>query len=132
MIYHKMLTQIDKAHHHVGIAEKTTVLLGHHRGSRGRVRRFIRVHNSAASISVLQDGVIQIQHVHGSCGVSLEQERTGPVRQPEDGEDLPLHLSALLALQPPLDEAGLNVILQGEVSLHCVREHTATTRHYQS
>ncbi len=119
-----VLTQIDKAHHHVGIAEKAVVLLGQHRRSRGGVRRFIRV---------LQDGVIiQIKHEHGSRGVPLLQERTGPVRQPEDGEDLPLHLPALLALQPPLEEAGLNVIIQTEVCLHCVRERAVATRHYQS
>lgn len=44
-------------------------------------------------------------------------DRPRAVRQPQDGEDLPLHLSALLAPQPPLDEAGAHVVVHGEVGV---------------
>lgn len=125
-----MLTHIDKTHHHVGIIQKAAVLLAHHRWSRGRVNRFIREHT--VLVSVLQDGVVQIQHVHGSCGVSLVEERPGAMRQAEDGEDLPLHLSALLTLEPPLDETRLNVIIQSKVCAHCICDHTPNTCQHKS
>lgn len=45
-------------------------------------------------------------------GVNL---RPRSVRKTQDGEDFALHLPALLAAQPPLDEAGTHFVVRGDV-----------------
>lgn len=57
-------------------------------------------------------------------GVNL---RPRSVRKTQDGEDFALHLPALLAAQPPLDEAGTHFVVRGDVWESDLRGHTAET-----
>lgn len=48
-------------------------------------------------LRVSRDGVVQVQHEHRSSVMFGVDQRPWTVRQPQDGEDLPLHLPSLLA-----------------------------------
>lgn len=80
-------------------------------------------------LGVCGDGIVQVQHEHRGSVLSGVDVRTRTVRQPQDGEDLPLHLPALLAPQPPLDEAGAHLVVHGEVGEGDLRgQHAVTPR----
>lgn len=121
------LTEIDKAHHHVCVIQEAAVLRGHHGGDLGRYNGLVV--GISGRLCVCRDGVVQVQHEHRGSVVFGVDVRPRTMRQPQDGEDLPLHLPALLAPQPPLDEAGAHFVVHGEVGEGDLRgQHAAAPR----
>lgn len=103
------LTQVDEAHDHVGVVEEGAVLrAGHGHGHRLATTPL----RSRGALRSLCQGVVEAQHEARSRrqpprgrGRRLPGRRARAVRQPQDGEDLPLHLPLLVRLQPPVEEA---------------------------
>lgn len=59
---------------------------------------------------LLGHGVVQVQHEQRRRVVlPVRQMRPRPVRQPQDGQDLLLHLPLLVRAQPPVNEARVSV-----------------------
>lgn len=57
-------------------------------------------------------GVVQVEHEERRRGRLLPGgEGPRPVRQAQDGEDLPLDLPALVIAQPPVNEAGVHMVV---------------------
>lgn len=107
-------TYIDKAHDHVCIIQEVVVLQAGDgrclRGEDGLVWIGVPV-----VVHLRGHGVVQVQHEHGGRVVLAVEVRSRPVRQPQDGEDLPLYLPALLASQPAVNEAGVELVVHGKV-----------------
>lgn len=121
-----VLTEVGKAHHHVRVIQEAAVLRGHDGGGLGRgdglvIRKSLRP-------GVRGDGVVQVQHEHRGSVVLGVEVRPRTLRQPQDGQDLALHVPALLAPQPPLDEAGAHLVAHGKVGEgDLCGQHAATT-----
>lgn len=118
----RALTQVDEAHDHVGLGEEVAVLQAGQRRPLGAEDGLVRVGEALALLGrrprrplLHGHGIVEVQHEHGGRVVLAVEVRPRAVRQAEDGEDLPLHLAALGAAQPPVDEAGVHLVVQREV-----------------
>lgn len=57
-------------------------------------------------------GIVQVEHEQRGGGRLLAgRERPGTVRQAQDGEDLSLDLPAFVIAQPPVNEAGVHMVV---------------------
>lgn len=112
------LTQVDEAHDHVSLGEEVAVLqagqgwpLGAEDGLVGVGEAFALLSGGPRHPLLHGHGIVEVQHEHGGRVVLAVEVGPRSVRQAEDGEDLPLHLAALGAAQPPVDEAGVHLVV---------------------
>lgn len=113
------LTHVHKAHDHVCLGEETAVLQTGQGWPLSAEDGLVRVGETFATFTgalfLHRHSIVEVQHEHGSRVVLAVQVGPRPVRQAQDGQDLPLHLPALLAPEPPVDETRVHLVLQGEV-----------------
>lgn len=124
------LTEVDEAHDRVCVIQEAAVPRSHGRlGLCGQRRLVVGI---SEQLRARGDAVVQVQHERGCSVVLGARVRPRPVRQPQDGEDLALHLSALLAAQPSLQEAGARADVHGGVQEGDPRgQHAVTPRQEQ-
>lgn len=122
------LTQVDEAHDHVSFGEEVAVLQAGQRRPLGAEDGLVGVREALAVLGggprrplLHGHGIVKVQHEHGGRVVLAVEVRPRAVRQAEDGEDLPLHLAALGAAQPPVDEAGVHLVVHREVGEHAAQ-----------
>lgn len=119
------LTEIEKTHDHISIIQEAIVLQGDRVGSLGLQMGIVAGISRARC--VCRGGVVQVQHEQrGSVEPGADVRRSRAMRQPEDGEDFPLHVPALLAPQSAVDEAGAQLVVHGEVGEGHLRGQDAT------
>lgn len=122
------LTQVDEAHDHVSLREEVAVLQAGQRRPLSAEDGLVGVREALAVLGggprrplLHGHGIVEVQHEHGGRVVLAVEVRPRAVRQAEDGEDLPLHLAALGAAQPPVDEAGVHLVVHREVGEHAAQ-----------